>query len=168
MDFSNTDSEPARSVRPVACRTFGARGELDHRRVSGRLAHILRHSPDVLAVVTSVVVQGDRLRPVEVGAGVCTSDTGWTSFIGNPPLLKAKHSSDRGNHQVVSVCQEIDKLCNGCPTFRSARAGGLPLKSSQLAAPPAAFFKGVGFLAQSRIVAGHPCLTKPHQQTNSE
>src|SRR5437899_139493 len=52
--------------------------------------------------------------------------------------------------------------------MNSRNACALPLKSSQLTAPPAAFFKGVGFLAQSRILAGHPCLTKPDKHTNSE
>jgi hypothetical protein len=43
--------------------------ELDHRRASGRLGLIFRHRPDMLAVVTRVVVHGgEPTQALQVGA----------------------------------------------------------------------------------------------------
>jgi hypothetical protein len=49
---------------------------LDHRGISRRRALILRHGPDVLAVVTSVVVYGGRVtQALQVGARLCALRT---------------------------------------------------------------------------------------------
>jgi hypothetical protein len=67
-------------ILATVCKRMGMSGLapiwLDHRRVSGRLALILRHSPDALAVVTSVVIhRGTLTQTLQAGAWLCALRT---------------------------------------------------------------------------------------------
>jgi hypothetical protein len=84
----------------------------------------------------------------------------------NQPIVVWRGSAEA--HFTETPTRSPRSMASCSRRMNSRNACALPLKSSQLTARPAFFFKGVGFLAQSRILAGHPCLTKPNKHANSE